>query len=136
MSKYWVFIEVISSPRLLLTFLPIILMILAIVVWASTRYRITRRQLNRFAERQRIIVTPENGILLVEALSISHRWRRFGLALGVLTGVAVSVAAAPPHSLEIYLNSGAMFLGWFAGALVGEWRIASRPVVAGTRRVA
>ncbi|HEX4998178.1 MAG TPA: hypothetical protein VFY29_08135 [Terriglobia bacterium] len=137
MTAYWgLVVDFIRDPRLTLPRVPFILSVLALFLWPAVRYRITRRDVDRFAARQHLVVTPENGALIARALAISFRWRRFGFAWGVVISVIMGMLLAPLYPISLKLNYAIVFLGWFAGALAGEWRIASKPVAVGARRVA
>lgn len=88
---------------------------------------VTHAWVSRFAARQALTVNPVNGVPVVRALAVINRWRRFGLAAGfVLAGLWALQEG------RVDVNFSAMFLGWFIGAVVAEWRI-SAPA-AGTRR--
>ena len=85
---------------------------------------------NRFARRQRLHVTVQNGGHVIRALAVTFRWRRVGIVLGFLASVAASI----PNG-RLTISFVALFLGWFAGAVVAEWRVSALPVE-GTRRAA
>ncbi len=107
-----------------------LLLVVGLAVWALQGSAVSRKRVTRFAVRQRVHLTTANAPLVVRAIAITHRWRRAGLALGFLTGFAVAATQS-----RLSIDFVAMFLGWFAGAVVGEWRISGLPVE-GTRRVA
>ena len=87
---------------------------------------IRKTRVDRFAARQVLPITPVNGEQVVRALGITHRWRR----LGLMSGFAVAATVAAMQA-RIEVNFLAMFLGWFVGAVIAEWRI-SAPSGGGT----
>lgn len=91
---------------------------------------IRKTRVDRFAARQVLPITPVNGEQVVRALGITHRWRR----LGLMSGFAVAATVAAMQA-RIEVNFLAMFLGWFVGSLVAEWRISAPPAQT-ERRVA
>lgn len=94
------------------------------------RKRVAISAVNRFARRQRLPITTANGGHVLRAMAVSFRWRRVGLVVGFGMSIAVSI---PQGRLTIWFL--ALFLGWFAGAVVAEWRVSALPVE-GTRRAA
>lgn len=88
----------------------------------------TLARTRRFARRQELLVTITNGPLVVRSLTVTHRWRAFGLTTGVLLGVLWALRDA-----RLTLNFTAAFLGWFVGAVVAEWRLAGLQVDPGRR---
>ncbi|MDQ1680976.1 MAG: hypothetical protein QOI42_1835 [Frankiaceae bacterium] len=90
---------------------------------------VSRERLSRFAERQRQTITAGNGNLVIAYLATTRRWRATGLLVSLLAGVVVGVRTGR-------LSVGALPLlsGWFAGAVVAEWRVGRPP--AGERRAA
>jgi len=88
---------------------------------------VTRAWVSRFASRQALAVNPVNGVPVVRALAVINRWRRFGLASGFVLAALWSLQEG-----RLDFNFTAMFLGWFVGSLVAEWRI--NPAASGTRR--
>lgn len=117
-----------NVPRLLilLTFLGVVVF----VCWQLVRTPLRRATVDRFARRQQVVVTQTNAAHVVAALGISRRWRRAGLVLGLLLGGLWSLRQG---ELTLYFLAG--FLGWFAGAVIAEWRI-SRLDEPGDRRAA
>ena len=89
---------------------------------ALSRAPITRKDLERFARRQRLTVTPGNGPLVVRSLAVTQRWRTLGLWTGLTCGALWAL-----REQRLTLNFIAAFLGWFIGAVVAEWRIAGVP---------
>ena len=104
--------------------------LLAFLLLAPLGRPLDRDRVSRFAERHALPITPGNGPLVVRALGTTHRWRRFGLVAGLILALLWAVRDG-----RLSVDFVAMFLGWFAGAVVAEWRI-STPVASGTRRQA
>lgn len=102
--------------------------LVAVSLAAAGPVSLTRTR--RFARRQQLLVTVGNGPLVVRALAMTHRWRVLGLTTGVLLGLVWAMRDA-----RLTLNFAAAFLGWFAGAVIAEWRLAGLPVE-GERRTA
>lgn len=91
---------------------------------------VDRRRVERFVRRHDLPLTDDNGPVVVRALAVSHRWRRFGLASGFLVAAVWSLREG-----RLQVDFLAMFLGWFLGAVVAEWRIAGPPVEGPRRSV-
>lgn len=103
---------------------------LAVTLLFASGAPLGRERVERFTVRHGLKLTEANGTLVVRALAVTHRWRRFGLAAGF---ALAALWALREGRLEF--NFVAMFLGWFAGALVAEWRT-HPPAPAGARRTA
>jgi hypothetical protein len=84
----------------------------------STFGPVTRARVQRFAHRQRLLVTAGNGNLVIAYLAATRRWRAAGLAAGVAICAAWSLRGS-----SFWVNFVAAFAGWFAGALVAEVRM-------------
>ncbi len=106
------------------------LVLLGLVLRDVMVSRVSRARLERFARRQALDVTPGNGDLVIRYLAVTRRWRTLGLVVAFLAGVAWSL-----RDSKVTANFLAMFLGWFAGAVVAEWRLAAGPR-GGPRRAA
>ena len=89
---------------------------------------VTLNRARRFARRQELLVTSTNGLLVLRALTVTHRWRTLGLTTGVFLGVLWALRDA-----RLTINFTAAFLGWFVGAVIAEWRLAGLPVEGGRR---
>lgn len=76
------------------------------------------RHLSSFARRQHWVPTDDGIGLVATALALVRRWRRVGLMAGLIAGIVLSVREG-----RLTIDFLAMFLGWFAGAIVAEWRI-------------
>jgi hypothetical protein len=88
--------------------------------WVVATRPLRRSTVERFARRQLLGLVESNSSHVVAALLITHRWRRAGLVLGILVGLVWSLQSG---SFTLHLLAG--FLGWFAGAVVAEWRISA-----------
>lgn len=109
----------------------IALVLVALTVTAPFRY-VTRRRLERFALRQALPITADNGMQVIRYLATTRRWRGSCLLLAVLLQVAYQATLSREYA--VHVTGGAIFAGWFAGAVIAEWRVAAVPV--GERRVA
>lgn len=120
-----------SPAVLILLALGVGLLVLAVLVGLLiARSPLKQRTVDRFAARQELRLVAANATHTVGALLLTHRWRRAGLVVGLLAGVVWSLQYG---SLTLHFLAG--FLGWFAGAVIAEWRISGldRP---SARRVA
>jgi len=107
------------------------LVMAVVMVWGAyqaSREPVSRQRLERFATRQRLVVTADNGPLLLHALRLTRQWRSVGLWTGLACGLLWALREG-----QLTLNFTAAFLGWFVGAVVAEWRIAGLPATAGRR---
>ncbi len=109
----------------------IALLLVALTVTLPFRY-VTRRRLERFALRQALPITAGNGMQVIRYLATTRRWRGSSLLVAVL--VEVAYQATLDKGYAVHVTGGAIFAGWFVGAVIAEWRIAAVPV--GERRVA
>jgi hypothetical protein len=114
-------------PTVLLTGL--VLVCLAAFSVAHNHGTVTRRRVERFARRQQLRVTPTNGVVAIRYLATTRRWRSSGLLIG---GSTVALWSLRHGSLRI--NFLALFVGWFVGAVIAEWRVST--AATGTRRAA
>jgi hypothetical protein len=103
----------------------IVLVLVALTVTAPFR-DVTRRRLERFALRQALPITVDNGMQVIRYLATTRRWRGLGLLVAVL--VQVAYEATLDRGYTPHVTGGAFFAGWFVGAVVAEWRIAGVPV--------
>lgn len=107
---------------------PLILLACAVLAREVT-LPVTRARVERFARRQRLVITPDNGARVMEYLATTRRWRASGLVLGALGGLLWSLPDG-----KLTLSFTALFGGWFVGAVIAEWRVAALP--SGERRSA
>ena len=89
---------------------------------------VSRQRVAKFARRQELLVTADNGNAVIAYLATTRRWRATGLTAGFVTSVAWSFGNG------FSINVVQLIAGWFAGALIAEWRISRLPV--GARRAA
>jgi hypothetical protein len=80
---------------------------------------VSRARLERFARRQRLEITEDNGNQVIRYLATTRRWR----VAGVTGGFIVSMLTAPAGTIVV-VQSFPLFVGWFVGALVAEVRVA------------
>lgn len=100
-----------------------------VLLASSAQAPVERSRVERFALRQRLVVTPRNGGQVIRYLATTRRWRAAGLAVAYVAALA---EAAMSGKLELTLFR--TVCGWFVGAVIAEWRIGAAP--AGQRRVA
>jgi hypothetical protein len=72
-----------------------------------------------FADRQRLH-PPDivHNTYVLQYLSTTRRWRVGGLVVAFVFAFGTGIRAG-----RIGIDLGAAFLGWFAGALIAEWRL-------------
>jgi hypothetical protein len=100
----------------------------AIAIAETVSGPVDRVRVERFARRQRLTVTPENGDQIIRYLATTRRWRAAGLTAGLVLSIGLHVPAM------LRFDFITLFAGWFAGALVAEARVAHLNV--GPRRAA
>ena len=83
---------------------------------------VSRVRLERFARRQRLTITAENGNRVIAYLTAVRRWR----AAGVIAGVVGSLVWSLTQN-GVSLNVLTLFAGCFAGALIAEVGLARVP---------
>lgn len=96
--------------------------ILAVVVGMSTTrpfQPVKRARLYRFARRQSLPITVENGALVLRYLATTRRWRGGGMLVSVVASAMWSSLAGAGFTLQ----GAALFAGWFVGAVIAEWRV-------------
>jgi hypothetical protein len=108
----------------------IVMLIMAGYAQSFAAGSVARPRLERFARRQRLLVTPDNGNQVIRYLATTRRWRVAGLTAGLL----ISAASTAQLSAVVIDTNGrsenrgvdvvALFVGWFLGALVAEVRVA------------
>jgi hypothetical protein len=103
--------------RFALMFIPLIV-VLVVVVVNYTRGTVSRARLERFAGRQRLRVTVDNGNQVIRYLATIRRWR----VAGFVGGIVASQVNAPEGTI-IHFNFITIFTGWFIGALIAEARV-------------
>ena len=103
----------------------LVLLILVIAAGAGGM----RSRVERFARKQSLPITVDNGDIVIGYLTVTRRWRRSGL----LVGLALTLAYSLTHE-GLRVDFLALFVGWFVGAVIAEWRIST--AASGSRRVA
>jgi hypothetical protein len=71
-------------------------------------------------------------MLVIKYLATTRRWRASGFLVALLVDVAYSATLSRENVPQV--SGSAVFVGWFVGAVIAEWRIATVPV--GERRAA
>lgn len=79
---------------------------------------VRRPRLERFARRQGLTITPDNGNAAIRYLATTRRWRVAGLTVGLVASQTYSISRG-----DLRINSFWLFAGWFVGAVVAEWAI-------------
>lgn len=83
---------------------------------------VSRARVERFARRQSLPITVDNGPVVIDYLATTRRWRGTGLLLVILTsGLYTGQQGQGAH-----VGFAAVFAGWFVGAVIAEWRVSSR----------
>ena len=103
--------------------LVVVVVIGVLLVWlvqVSATGPVPRHRLLAFAVRQELTITPDNGDLVIRYLATTRRWRTAGL----MTGVACAALWALRDG-EVRFDALSAFAGWFVGAVVAEWRVAT-----------
>jgi hypothetical protein len=90
----------------------------AIAIAETVSGPVHRLRVERFARRQRLTVTPENGDQIIRYLATTRRWRAAGLTAGLVLSIGLHVPSM------VRFDFITLFAGWFAGALVAEARVA------------
>ncbi len=98
------------------------------VVFRMADVPVASTRLARFARRQKLTVTLDNGNQIIAYLAMTRRWRAAGVAAGILGPIVWTEAD------YVGVNLLALFAGWFAGAIVAEARVEARTI--GPRRAA
>lgn len=91
---------------------------------------VTRARVERFAWRQRLPITVDNGPAVIAYLATTRRWRGCGI-LATVAGTALA------YTLRIipsgHYNTFTLVVGWFIGAVIAEWRVNARAADPGRR---
>ncbi|MBO3739351.1 hypothetical protein [Actinoplanes flavus] len=83
---------------------------------------VRRDAVRRFADRQNLVVTADNGARIVDYLATVRRWRSAGLAAAL---TAYTIIGLRDNRLGVSVTF--LLAGWFAGAVVAEARLAALP---------
>jgi len=101
--------------------------------------RVSRARVEKFARRQSLRITVTNGPLVIRYLATTRRWRGSGLLVGMAAtevGPSLVHVFRPDHApQDPGINGLALFVGWFVGAVIAEWRV-SVAAAPGRRRAA
>lgn len=102
---------------------PLVVALVALVLAPVTKLftPVDRRRLQRFALRQALRITPDNGNVVISYLATTRRWR--GGLLWVTLLLSVTWYLVTRHRVDF--SAVAAFGGWFAGAVIAEWRVDS-----------
>ena len=82
---------------------------------------VSRQRVATFARRQALLITPDNGNAVIAYLATTRRWRAAGLAVGFVASVVWSFGNG------FSIGTVQLIAGWFAGAVIAEWRIHRLP---------
>src|SRR5688572_32767433 len=81
---------------------------------------VSRERLERFARRQFLVVTVDNGNQVIRYLATTRRWRTAGFTAGALA----SVWSEPTSHAVLPVGAFVIFVGWLLGAVIAEARVA------------
>lgn len=106
-----------------LSALAVLLVVAGFLLWLAYLMAagpVPRHRVFLFAQRQDLVITPDNGALVIRYLATTRRWRTAGLT----TGIAAAAGWALRDG-EVRFDALSAFAGWFVGAVVAEWRVAT-----------
>ncbi|MGI8879348.1 MAG: hypothetical protein ACR2KJ_02325 [Jatrophihabitans sp.] len=102
--------------------------------------KVSRARVEKFARRQSLPITADNGTPVICYLATTRRWRGCGLLVSVALTVGIPLVGLifwdSDTSGNLSVNVLALFAGWFAGAVVAEWRVSVAAQLPGRRRAA
>lgn len=75
-------------------------------------------RVREFSHRKQVLLTDANSAAVMRYLGTTRRWRSAGVVMGLAYGLA-----AAWQQRTVSINVATVFLGWFIGALVAEWRV-------------
>jgi hypothetical protein len=94
--------------------------LVAVAVLLTIPFRdVTRIRVERFALRQSLSITADNGPMVLRYLATTRRWRGWGLLVSILASLLWSGITGS----GVRLTVTALFAGWFVGAIAAEWRV-------------
>ncbi len=99
--------------------LGVLLLFLGLVIAAYAGGPVSRERVERFARRQRLVITQDNGNQVIRYLATTRRWR----VAGFVAGFVLSTMTTPEGEI-LRIDFVTLFVGWFLGALVAEIRVA------------
>jgi hypothetical protein len=80
---------------------------------------VDRKRLERFALRQALVITVDNGASVICYLATTRRWRGGLLTVGLAAAAVYDIVSGR----AVGVTTVVAFAGWFVGALVAEWRV-------------
>ncbi len=84
---------------------------------------VTRSRVERFARRQQLPITVDNGQVVIAYLATTRRWR----GCGIIATLAGTVLAYGVHLVPNgHYNTFTLVVGWFFGGVIAEWRVSAR----------
>jgi hypothetical protein len=107
---------------------------LPVLLITSASAPVNRARVERFARRQQLLITPDNGNQVIAYLATTRRWRVAGLLVALAAGITWGAYQLTQGSGEGSITVLQLLAGWFIGALIAEARLAHRP--RGERRAA
>jgi len=103
----------------------------ALLVLLSLPFQeVTRARVAKLARRQSLPITVANGPIVIGYLATTRRWRGVGVLLSIVGGLVYA-------RLTLSSSNGgaaALFVGWFVGAVIAEWRVSVHTAGTGRRR--
>lgn len=92
---------------------------------AAATWPVGSARFSRFVERQRLPLWVPDVIECAPVrryLATTRRWRVAGLAVAVCFSITAGLRLG-----RLGVDLSAMFMGWFIGAVIAEWRLRVRP---------
>ena len=114
------------GPITILALIGVLVLVILVIAGGVGSVRL---RVERFARKQSLPITVGNGDIVIRYLAVTRRWRRSGL----LVGLALTLGYSLTH-VGLHIDFLALFVGWFIGAVIAEWRIST--AASGSRRVA
>ncbi|MFC4334942.1 hypothetical protein [Salininema proteolyticum] len=117
------------AAGVLFLLIPLLLFVIGWRFWDGLNGPVERRRVEKFAERQDLVITPENGGLVIGYLARIRRWRAIGLAVGVWAAITGGFLSTDGYEAPVVVGA---FAGWLCGAVGAELVASHSP--AGARR--
>lgn len=105
-----------------------------VLLVTSAKAPVSRTRVERFARRQQLPITPDNGDQIIAYLATTRRWRIAGLLTALAVGITWGAYQVTHGNGEGTITVLQLLAGWFIGAIIAEARLARRP--RGERRAA
>jgi hypothetical protein len=103
----------------------------ALLVLLSLPFQeVTRARVAKLARRQSLPITVANGPIVIGYLATTRRWRGTGVLLSIVGGLLYARLTRSSSNG----GAAALFVGWFIGAVIAEWRVSVHTAGAGRRR--